>query len=129
MPPPLDHPSLTLSLLDDIYVVRKLDKDVPLPDKMIEFLSRNPNETLVSITKTDEEISVVSSTLMDPGEGLPKWRCIKVRGPMDFGILAWHWPQYLAINNNVLKGLTGVMCDFTTPLKQAGVSIFAISTW
>jgi hypothetical protein len=28
-----------------------------------------------------------------------------------------------------LTGLTGVICNFTTPLKDANVPIFAVSTW
>lgn len=27
------------------------------------------------------------------------------------------------------SGLTGVMCNFTTPLKEATIPVFAISTW
>lgn len=29
----------------------------------------------------------------------------------------------------ILLGLTGVMCNFTTPLKEANISIYALSTW
>ncbi len=38
------------------------------------------------------------------------WRCLKVRGPLDFG-------------------LTGILASLVTPLAEAGISVFAISTY
>ena len=38
------------------------------------------------------------------------WRCLKVEGPLDFG-------------------LTGILASLAEPLAKAGVSIFAISTY
>ncbi|KAG1904743.1 ACT domain-containing protein [Suillus fuscotomentosus] len=51
-------------------------------------------------------ISVVGEAVDDDGE----WKCIKIAGPMNFG-------------------LTGVICNFTTPLRDANVPVFAVSTW
>jgi uncharacterized protein len=65
-----------------------------------------------SLTLTSEELSVVCVESAVP-ENLPcerGWRAIQVRGPLDFA-------------------LTGVLASLTGPLAQAGVSIFAISTF
>lgn len=86
MPPPIDHPSLALSLLDNVYVVRKLETDKVLPESVLKLFSPNNDETFVSITRTSEEISIVSSIDNDSGDGLPKWKCIKIKGPMEFGM-------------------------------------------
>jgi len=41
--------------------------------------------------------------------------------------------SFLVVGSQKLKrqntGITGVMCNFTIPLKNAGVPVFAISTW
>lgn len=51
-----------------------------------------------------------SSRALDSERSEPGWACIKVVGPLDF---AW---------TGILAGLTGV-------LSQAGISVFAISTF
>lgn len=65
-----------------------------------------------SITKTDDELSVVCDQSLVPlgvkFEG--GWRCMKVKGPLDFG-------------------LTGVLSSLAAPLSEAKISIFAISTF
>lgn len=88
MPPTIDHPSLTLILLDDTYVVRKLSKEESATSKILSLMVNDTSDSLLSITRTSEEISVVRSDTNDPGEGLPKWKCIKVKGPMDFGTVS-----------------------------------------
>ena len=40
----------------------------------------------------------------------PGWRCLKVLGPLDFG-------------------LTGILASVAAPLAEAGVSVFALSTY
>ena len=40
----------------------------------------------------------------------PKWRCLKVKGPLDFA-------------------LTGILASLANPLARAGISIFAVSTF
>ncbi|KAF6766730.1 ACT domain-containing protein [Ephemerocybe angulata] len=85
MHPPSRSPSLNLIVLKQPFFVIQ-----------IEFFS---------ITRTDEEVSVVGEIheeLLGP--------CIKIKGPMT-------------------HDLTGIMAAFTAPLKEAEVPIFAISTW
>ena len=40
----------------------------------------------------------------------PGWRCVKVIGPLNFG-------------------LTGILVSVASPLAEAGVSVFALSTY
>jgi len=65
-----------------------------------------------SITRTLDEISIVVMEESVP-EGITAergWSAIKVQGPLDFS-------------------LTGILASLTTPLADAGISIFAISTY
>lgn len=69
---------------------------------------------LFSLTRTPEELSIVCPEALVPA-GLnakvePAWRAIEVQGPLDFAMI-------------------GVLASLTAPLAQAGVSVFAISTF
>lgn len=67
---------------------------------------------LWSITGTADELSVVCEEGRAP-EGVRReagWRALKVAGPLDFA-------------------LTGVLSAIAGPLAEAGVSIFAVSTF
>ncbi|KLO15029.1 hypothetical protein SCHPADRAFT_927440 [Schizopora paradoxa] len=117
MSPPSDHVALSLELLDDVFVVQQVPTGDPIPSHILERLGKSEGQGFISITRTDEEISIVYNAVHAPDESsdiqrldLANWRCIRIKGPMDFG-------------------LTGVLCAFTTPLKAAGVPIFAVSTW
>ena len=64
------------------------------------------------MTRTEDELSLVV-----PEEKVPEvwkaergWRCLKVEGPLDFG-------------------LTGILASLANPLADAGISIFALSTY
>lgn len=71
---------------------------------------------LVSITRTPDELSVVCAEHdSNPGAAAGMvveagWRVLRVAGPLDFS-------------------LTGVLAALSTALAQAGISIFAISTF
>jgi hypothetical protein len=71
-----------------------------------------PVHGLVSLTRTSDELSIVCAKGAIPA-GVrcePGWRALAVAGPLDFG-------------------LTGVLASIATPLAEAGISIFAISTF
>ncbi|KAI0695631.1 ACT domain-containing protein [Cytidiella melzeri] len=125
MPPPSDHAAFRLRLLPSTYSVTQLKPDEAIPARFIEGLTAGARTTslavgkddsrlrMLSITRTSEEISIVSEEEEEPGEpedGKPPWRCIRIAGPMAFDVV-------------------GVMCNFTTPLKEAGVAVFVVSTW
>ena len=68
--------------------------------------------TLTSITRTAEELSVVCPQDNVPADVQAErgWRCLRVCGPLDLA-------------------LVGVLASLATPLAQAGISLFAISTY
>ncbi len=73
----------------------------------------NFNVPWLFVGKTDAEISVVCLTADVPHATLARedgWRALRVAEPMDFG-------------------LTGVLAGISTVLAQAGISIFAVSTF
>ncbi|KAI0275118.1 ACT domain-containing protein [Gloeopeniophorella convolvens] len=110
MPPPTSHSAFHVKLLSEEFRVQQQSPHDPLPEKIYAQLTGRDGATtskFISVTGTDDETSIVSA-VTDGEEG--EWRCLKIAGPMDFGI-------------------TGVMANFTVPLKEARVPIFAVSTW
>lgn len=96
---------LTLSLAPERFAVCKLPTSAPIPPLPL-------HASLVAVTFTPEELSLVV-----PEDAAPEsadiaggWRALRVAGVLDFS-------------------LTGVLASLATPLAQAGVSIFAVSTY
>jgi hypothetical protein len=102
----MGKPGLNLQLLDEALAVCRLAPKDPIPGWAT---AAGP---LCSITRTREELSVVCAEGCVPlGIRCEKgWRTFKVQGPLDFG-------------------LTGILDALTDPLAQAGISIFALSTF
>jgi hypothetical protein len=96
---------LTLLMVDGIFAVGRLEPDATIP----------PWATagdFFSITRTTDELSVVC-----PQEAVPEgvqcergWRCLRVAGTMPFSVV-------------------GILASLTAPLAEAGISVFAISTF
>ncbi len=65
-----------------------------------------------SVTITDEEISVVcmEDIELNSEHCSPGWKCLKLAGPLELN-------------------LVGILHDLTRPLKEAGISVFVISTY
>ena len=101
----MDVKSLSLLILPQRFAICRLSSDEPIPS----FLSLSP---FFSVTRTSDELSIVLSEEMVPADWKAEtgWRCIKVIGPLGFD-------------------LTGILASLTMPLYEAGVSIFAISTY
>ena len=96
---------LELTLLPQRFAISRLAADAPIP----EWATQDP---FFSITRTDDELSVVSE-LSRVGVGVqsqPGWRVLKVHGPF------------------VLSEI-GVLSALATPLAEAKISLFAISTF
>jgi len=91
---------LSLKLLPGRYAVCRLRQDAEIP---AEFFS---------ITRTADELSVVCEESVVPAESRVEagWRILGVEGPLDFA-------------------LTGILLSIARPLAEAGVSIFAVSTF
>jgi hypothetical protein len=97
--------SLSLYILPGRLAVCRLPPDALLP--------RPPsNANFWSVTRTKEELTVVlpEEAVSAGWQAEIGWRCFKVLGPLDFG-------------------LTGILASLVTSLTEAGVPIFAVSTY
>lgn len=89
-PPPSANPSaLHLKLLPNLFFVCQLPITAP-HEKLLSLLT-GPSDKFLSVTRTSEELSVVGeegaiSTVDDDEDVELKWRCIKILGPMEFGV-------------------------------------------
>lgn len=96
---------LTLSRLPDLLSICKLSSKHKIPDWATKG-------KFFAITRTSHELSIVCNQ-EDVPEGVAceqNWHCLKVDGPLHFS-------------------LTGILASLATPLAEAGISIFAISTY
>ena len=96
---------LSLTLLDQTFTIHRLKPEENIPDHALE-------SPFFAITRTDEELSLVlpESFEIESGKSDPGWSCFKVEGPLEFG-------------------LVGVLAGISSLLANAGVSIFALSTF
>jgi hypothetical protein len=94
-----------LTLLDSHYAVCRMCPDAPVPEW-------GQDGAFWSATRTADELSIVCEANYVPDDVIAEgnWRCLKVAGPLDFGMVG------------LLAGLTAV-------LAKAGISIFALSTY
>jgi hypothetical protein len=95
---------LSLSIRPEPLAVCRLGPDVALRESLSDV-------TFWSVTRTEEELSVVlpESEVPSDWDAEPGWRCIGVRGPLAFGEI-------------------GILASLATPLAEARISVFAIST-
>lgn len=94
-----------LRVLPGDYVVCRLPADAALP-----AWADGPG--LVSVTRTDDELSVVCEASRVPAvvRCEPGWRALKLLGPIPFGTV-------------------GVVARITAPLAAAGIGVFVLSTF
>ena len=87
------------------FSIHRFPPDAALPAAVLA-------SPLFSITRTDEELSIVCAEeiSLDSPRCDSGWCGIKVVGPLDFG-------------------LTGILADLSGLLAQAGISLFALSTF
>jgi hypothetical protein len=96
---------LTLLTVDGTFAVCRLEREAPIPSWATagEFFS---------VTRTGDELSVVCRQEAVP-EGTacePGWRCLRVAGTLPLAAV-------------------GVLAALTAALAEAGVSVFAVSTF
>lgn len=96
---------LTLTLAPERFAVCRLAPDAPIPPLPL-------GRSLLALTVTPHELSLVlpEDTAPEGATVEGGWRALRVAGPLDFG-------------------LTGVLASLAQPLADAGLSIFAISTF
>jgi hypothetical protein len=94
-----------LRLLAGSYAVFRLAADAAIPVWAV-------GGSFSSVTRTHDELSIVCAEGLAPGGTKCEsgWRVLQVAGPLEFS-------------------LTGVLAAIAAPLANAGVSIFAISTF
>lgn len=95
---------LTLFRLAERYAVARLAPDAQIPAWA--------TGELVSITRTEDELSILAPAAPIPDDVLAErdWRLFGVRGPLPFS-------------------MTGVLAELSSRLADAGISIFAVSTY
>lgn len=101
----MNQRSLTLELLHETFAVAQLDGDSEVP----AWAQGGP---LVSVTRTRSELSMVCAEAYVPADVKAQrgFRCLRVLGPLDFAEV-------------------GVLESLAHPLANAGLSIFAVSTY
>jgi hypothetical protein len=99
------HATLTLTILPERLAVCRLEPgaDVPIWATIGPFFM---------IARTAEELSILCAERQVPPDAVrePGWRAIRFEGPFNFG-------------------LTGILASVVGPLAEAGVSVFAFSTY
>jgi hypothetical protein len=95
---------LALAVLEGRLAIARLPATAPIP----AWMAAGP---IVSATRTASELSVICADESVPTEAqaVRGWRVLAVAGPVDFG-------------------LTGILSAIATPLAEAKVSIFSLST-
>ena len=96
---------MNLSILPGRYAVSQLPANAALPAGCLD-------DPFASVTRTQEELSlVVPETQIQPSWTTETgWRIIQVAGPLDFS-------------------LVGILANLAATLAEAGVSIYALSTY
>lgn len=95
----------TLPLLPDTFAICRIDGGATIP-------AWATGSGFVSITRTAEELSIVclQSVVPDGIKCERDWRCFQLAGPIPFTMV-------------------GVLASLVQPLAEAGISVFAISTF
>jgi hypothetical protein len=96
---------LELTLLAERFAISRLAADAPIPD----WATQGP---FFSVTRTGVELSVVTEVSLVPVgvQSQAGWRVLRVHGPF------------------VLSEI-GVLSALATPLAEAKISLFAVSTF
>ena len=102
---PTMPPHFELSLLPRRFALFRLAPTAPVP----EWATQGP---FSSITRTEDELSIVCEQSLVPAEVQPQssWRVLRVHGPF-------------------VPTETGVLSALASPLAEARLSLFAISTF
>lgn len=97
---------ISLDILDGTFSICKLRTWDELPTGLFD-------QGLCFVAKTSDELSVVCETAIVPVTACARddgWCALKVHGPLDFA-------------------LTGIMARISSALADAGIALFAVSTY
>jgi hypothetical protein len=96
---------LNLTVVDGTFAVCRLGADAPIPPWAT-------GGSFFSITRTADELSAVcrQDAVPEGVVGERGWRCLRVAGTIPFSVV-------------------GVLASLVAPLAEAGISVFAVSTF
>jgi len=96
---------MILTLLAERFTLHRLGPNAEVPASVFK-------SPFFAITRTDDELSLVlpEGVKFESEKSETGWACFKVEGPLEFG-------------------LVGVLAGISSVLAQAGVPIFALSTF
>jgi len=96
---------LSLTLLKDTFTIHRLSPNAEIPAGAL-------NNSVFAVTRTGNELSLVLPDSVEIESDKPDsaWACFKVEGPLEFN-------------------LVGVLAGISSALAEAGVPIFALSTF
>lgn len=96
---------LTLTLLAETFTLHRLNPRAEIPQPVFD-------SHFFAITRTGEELSLLlpGSVEIQSERSEPGWVCFKVEGPLEFGQV-------------------GILAGITAALAEAGVPVFALSTF
>jgi hypothetical protein len=99
-------PNLPLVLLPDTLAICRLEADAPVPGWV------NDSGGFVTVSRTTEELSITALQRVVPPEVRCErdYRAFRVRGPLPLDLI-------------------GILAAIANPLADAGLGIFAISTF
>lgn len=99
-------PSHLFSILPGEWAIARLAPDAPIP------AWATAPAGFLSVTRTADELSVVAPAAAVPGEVRAEngWALLQLRGPFAFD-------------------QTGILASFAGPLAEAGIALFALSTF
>ena len=97
--------TLTITVLPELLAVCRLNKGEPIPSWAYSGDFGSITHTLEELSITCPQQNVPDSVKCDKG-----WKCLKVEGPLDFSLI-------------------GILASLTACLANAGISVFAISTY
>lgn len=97
--------NLTLRVLDEPFTICRLDPAGPVPPWAMAG-------AFWCILRTEDELSIVCEASQVPPHHRQEgpWRALKVAGPLDLG-------------------LVGILANLTASLAQAGIPVFAVSSF
>lgn len=101
----VSFPCLNLTVVDGTFAVCRLGADAPIPPWATAG-------SFFSITRTADELSIVcrQDTVPEGVVGERGWCCLRVVGSIPFSVV-------------------GVLASLATPLAEAGISAFAVSSF
>ncbi len=103
-------PPLALAESNGSYRIHRLNPGTASKDLLVRLL--NESTSLFALLQSTDEVSIVceDQVNVDSLQSNGPWRAFRVVGELDFA-------------------LTGILASLTTPLAEAGIPVFAISSF